>query len=55
MNKLWFLLRYLNYYIKAKTKHGVHPPFLFHLVTDVINNDKKHSEYHIAESLRTTL
>ena len=55
MNKLWFLLRYLNYYIKAKTMHGVHPPFLFHLVTDVINNNKKHSEYHIAESLRTTL
>ncbi len=55
MNKLRFLFRYLNYYIKAKTKHGVHPPFLFHLVTDVINNDKKHSEYHIAESLRTTL
>ena len=55
MNKLRFLLRYLNYYIKAKTKHGVHPPYLFHLVTDVVNNNKNHSEYTIAESLRTTL
>ena len=55
MNKLKFLLRYLNYYIKVKTKHGVHPPFLFHLVTDVINNNKNHSEYTIAESLRKTL
>src|ERR1035437_2007276 len=55
MNKMSFILKYFVYYLNAMTRHGVHPPFLYHLVTEVINDKKKHNEYEIAETYRKTL
>ena len=55
MNKIKFILKYISYYLKAKTKHGVHPPFLYHLVTEVINDKKNYASYKNAEAYRASL
>jgi hypothetical protein len=43
MSKLLFLIKYLKYLIVSKTKHSVHSPFVYDLVTNVLN-DKSHSQ-----------
>lgn len=41
MNSLFNFLAYIRYYILAKNKHGVHSPFVFHLLTKVIKPKKR--------------
>tara|TARA_B100001057_G_scaffold113040_1_gene111312 strand:- start:21 stop:638 length:618 start_codon:yes stop_codon:yes gene_type:complete len=43
MSKLLFLIKYLKYLFVSKTKHGIHSPFVYDLVTNVLNN-KSHSQ-----------
>ena len=45
----WF-----NYLRKARHRggHGIHSPFLFHLITTVIEEKKRYPEYEIFEKLR---
>jgi len=50
MNTLIYFLQYICYYLTATNKHGIHSPFVFQLLTEVIqtkrfyyNRSKKHS------------
>jgi predicted O-methyltransferase YrrM len=46
--------KYLNYYLTASNSkgHGTHSPFIFHFITKVLNDKKKHNEYEMAERVR---
>ena len=55
MQKLRFLLRYIDYHRQSKNKFDIHPPFLFDLVTKVFEDKKSYPEYQVVENLKTTL
>ncbi len=48
-------LRFIKYLLVAKTKHGVHSPFVFNLVTQVIQDKTNFKEYEDIELLRREL
>ena len=45
---------FLKYFLKSRHRcgHGIHSPFLFHLITTVIENHQKIPEYQILKNLR---
>jgi predicted O-methyltransferase YrrM len=49
--------KYLNYYLTASNGkgHGIHPPFIYDFVTNVLNDKKDNAEYKIVEQLRNNL
>lgn len=47
--------KYAWYYLNAKTKHGVHSPFVFDIVTKVFEDKEVYSEYALIENLRQGL
>ncbi|MBL6662841.1 MAG: hypothetical protein ISP71_01950 [Flavobacteriales bacterium] len=53
MSKLLFLLKYLRYIFISKTKHGVHSPFVYDLVTNVLNDKSQRQEYAKIRNLNT--
>ena len=55
MNVLKLILRYLNYFFKSKSKHSVHSPFVYELVTKVINSKSVNYDLHDIEKLRADL
>ena len=52
MSKLLYLIKYLKYLFVSKTKHGVHSPFVFELVTKVIDVKTDLHEYLLNEQLK---
>ena len=46
---------YINHQFNAKTRHGVHSPFVYNLVDKVIYDFKDKSEYFEIENLRKNL
>ena len=50
-----FALRFLNYYFSSQTKHDIHSPFVYMLVTKVIYPDKIKPEFRNIESRRKLL
>ena len=51
MNTLYDFLKYVSYYLTATNKYGVHSPFVFKLVTEVIQTKKNYynrNKKHIA-------
>ncbi|MFI5218710.1 MAG: O-methyltransferase [Bacteroidia bacterium] len=53
--KVRHLLQYLHYRFTAQSRHDVHSPFIFDLVTKVINNKTQFSEFNKIENLRREL
>jgi predicted O-methyltransferase YrrM len=49
INKLRILLRYLNYRLKAKTKHAVHSPFVFDFICNVLEDKNVYPQYKNVE------
>ena len=45
MSKLLFIIKYLKYLFVSKTKHRVHSPFVYYLVTNVLNDKSYRQEY----------
>ncbi len=52
MNNFKLILKYLKYRITAQTKHDIHSPFVFQLLTTVINDKNTSSDYKEIEDLR---
>ena len=50
-------LKYIRYYFTAANGkgHGVHSPYVFELITKVLNDDRHFYAYDAVESLRTSL
>ena len=55
MKKLFLIYHYFIYLLKSTNKHGVHSPFVFDLLTDVIDNKKEYYVYKEVEPLRRKL
>jgi len=54
-NGLNKLLKYLRYLRKANTRHGIHSPFVYELVTKVIHDRGPYPDYQKVELLRKNL
>ncbi|MFZ4399115.1 MAG: O-methyltransferase [Bacteroidales bacterium] len=55
MNLLQTIINYLNYRFTAQTKYDIHSPFVFELLTNVIQDKKTSADYREIENLRTDL
>ncbi len=55
MKKLFLIYHYFIYRLKATNTHGVHSPFVFDLLNDVIYNKTNYYSYNIIENLRVKL
>ncbi len=55
MSNFQFALDYLGHRLSAKTRHGVHSPFVYKLVDEVIYDFAPKPEYKIIEDLRKNL
>lgn len=52
---LQHLLGYLEYIFASKSKHGVHAPFAYEFVTQVLNQNNLHPDFEQIERLRTEM
>lgn len=55
MSKFIQAKAYLQYLINAKSRHGVHSPFVYQMLDDVIYNTTSQPEFGAIESLRNEL
>ncbi|MCF8368418.1 MAG: class I SAM-dependent methyltransferase [Bacteroidales bacterium] len=55
MQKLKILFRYIAYLQQAKSKFDIHSPFLFDLVTKVLEDSRIYPEYEKIENLKKNL
>ena len=55
MKKLFLIYNYIIYRFKSTDEHGVHSPFVFDLLTNVIYNKTEYYVYKEVESLREKL
>jgi hypothetical protein len=49
---LYQVFRYIHYFFKAKTAHGIHSPYVFQLINEVIYNKSSYYIYGPAEAQR---
>lgn len=55
ISKLEVLIKYIHYYLTAQNKHDIHSPFVYKLVTDIINNKGSFYAYKPIEIIRSQL
>jgi predicted O-methyltransferase YrrM len=53
--KLWTVRHYLLHQLRAGTEHGLHPPFVYRLYSEVIRPQKHYYAYDKIEELRSAL
>jgi len=51
-NQIIIILKYLKYYFTSSTKHDIHSPFVFELLTTVIKSKTKHKLFESIEKTR---
>lgn len=55
MKHLRFFFKYLHYLLTAKTKHAIHSPFVFELLSNIIEDTTPFYKYSLIESCRARL
>jgi len=57
LNKLAIIIKYFRYFFKARfyKGHGIHSPFIYKFVREVVYQDSKKNDYKIIESYRNLL
>ncbi|TBR19101.1 MAG: SAM-dependent methyltransferase [Chitinophagaceae bacterium] len=56
-NRFALAKKYVRYYLSASNGggHGIHSPFVFNFIKQVLNDDRQYAEYEKIESLRKLL
>lgn len=55
MNRIKFLIRFIKFYLKAKTKYHVHSPFLYDFTEKVLEDNRYYYVFEDVEDLREAL
>ena len=55
INKFNFTLKYFKYILTSKTKYGIHSPFVFSFVVDILDKKVKQDEFIKIEEIRKKL
>ncbi|MES2141085.1 MAG: class I SAM-dependent methyltransferase [Bacteroidota bacterium] len=55
MKKIFFIYNYFIYSLKAVNEHGVHSPFVFSLLTNIIYNKNEYYSFQKIEKIREEL
>lgn len=55
MKKFFLIKEYILYRLKAKNAHGIHSPFIYEMVCEVLNDKRTFYPFEQIESLRKTL
>lgn len=55
MSHLWRAKQYAKHLSKAKNRHGIHSPFVYKLLDEVVYDKTNYSEYGKIESIRKNL
>ncbi|HVT84568.1 MAG TPA: class I SAM-dependent methyltransferase [Chitinophagaceae bacterium] len=56
-SKLELALKYIHYYLTASNGkgHGIHSPFIFQFITEILNDKTQYPAYDVVEDLRRKL
>ena len=55
MKQILFIIKYLKYYLVAKTDHGIHSPLVFEVYNEVINTKNEYYSFDKIEGVRKKL
>ena len=55
MSQLWRVKQYAKHLSKAKNRHGIHSPFVYQLLDDVVYDKSRFKEYEKVDSIRKEL